>query len=1257
MSSNPSYSDPRLVAAFRWFAALVAALCALGGAAALAAWAAGRGAATALLPGQPPLEPLTALGLLLAGAALWLLLPPPASAHSAATTAAGASGLVGRRLGLICAGAAAALGGLVLLEYALKVDLPQVDGALFSTALLAGHAAHPGRPGPAAAANLLLIGLALLALRPAVARRVPRWLPSVGLALGLLLSSLVLLSFIYEASAIGQAAPYLPAESSSALAYGLLALGVLAAAPAGPLISMLTSTMAGGALSRRLLPAAILLPFVLGWVRVIGLQRGVVDIGFAGAAYAASNIVVFCALVFWTAHQANQSEARRTVVYDALRVSEERLRADAAERQRTEAALRQSEERFEKAFRASPAGVSVTRVSDGVFVDVNDSLAELLGYTRDELIGQTARGLGIQTDWEARSRLMDHLESVRLIRNREISLRAKNGEARHMLFSMDAIELGGEPHLLTIWIDNTERRRAAEALHQLNAELEARVLARTAELAANEAKLRALFDVLPVGVSILDPQRRVVQANPALGHIMRLTPESLASGAFARRRVLRPDGSDMPPDEYASAVALREQRPVTHAEMGVIVESGDTLWVDVSAAPLPAPDAGVVVVTTDVTERKRTEAALQAGQQRNRELFEAERRQAQELTLRDLMHTALARELPLPEIARILVDGIAHTIGYSQVSLYLLQGDTLRLQHQVGYHQVIESVPISQGVSGRVVRTRQAVLVEDVRADPDFMGAIDGIVSEVCVPLFDQGQVAGVLNLESAQGARLTEADLRLMVALGAQVDFALGRARLAAEARESQQRFASAFNHATIGMTLVSPQGRFLQVNRSLCQLVGYTAEELVAISFQDITHPDDLETDLLLLRQVLSGARQSYQMEKRYYHHDRHIVWVLLTVSLVRDAAGQPLYFISQIEDITERKAAEEALAAQAQVLATERDLMRALMDSIPDTIYFKDTASRFTRVNRAQAEYLRLPSPEAALGKTDLDLQETGLARDIFEEEQRVVLQGRPLLNRIDRVSAPNGQPRWISSTKVPLRDADGRVTGLVGISRDITALKQAEAQLLASLQEKEVLLKEIHHRVKNNLQVVSSLLRLQAETIADPELRDAFEDSQRRVRAMALVHELLYRSADLAHIDFGEYLTGLVNYLRRSHARPLHNLRLRVEVAAITLEIDQAIPLGLLVNELVTNSLKYAFPDLQPEAEIWVTASCDAAGTLVLAVGDNGVGLPATVNVEDPASMGWQLVQSFVAQLHGRYTLTRQPGAVFTLTIPERKDPRG
>jgi PAS domain S-box-containing protein len=1106
-----------------------------------------------------------------------------------------------------------------------------------------------------------------------------------------------------------------------------------------------------------------------------------VDIGLGGALYAAGNIVVFSALVYWTARLMNRAEARREAINLALRESEARLLVDVAERKRTEAALRQSEEHFEKAFRASPAAMTVSQMSEGVFVDVNDRFLELIGYAREEVIGHTALALGLYPDAAHQPALVQRLQANDKVRNVESSVLTKTGEPRSVLFSMEQTQLDGQPHILTTLIDNTEHRRADEALHQLNAELEARVAGRMAELAANAAKLRTLFDVLPVGVSILDQQRHIVESNPALSRIMQLSAAGLAAGAYTSRRLIRPDGSPMPASEFASTRAFEEQRPVLNVETGTVTETGETLWLDVSAAPLPVAGLGVVVISADITERKqaetalreseekfskafyasgagivitsitdehiqdvndsflslagytraevighttlelgllqpdararlsaqvtqlgrvreyeldmtthsgdlktilasveiitvgrepfalslfyditerkRSEAALIAGEQRNRTLLEAERRQAQELTLRDMVHLALARELPLPEILRILVDGIAETMGYTLVSLYLLDGDTLRLQHQVGYDHVIDSVPISAGVSGRVVRTRQPILLEDVHSDPAFLGAIEGILSEICVPLFDQEQAAGVLNLESTHGRRLTEADLRLMLALGKQVDFALGRARLAAQARESQQRFASAFSHAAIGMALVSPEGRWLQVNPALCQLVGYGEAELLSMSFQNITHPDDLETDLVNLRQVLAGANQSYQMEKRYFHRQGQIVWVLLSVSLVRDARGQPLYFISQIQDVTERKAAEQALAAQAQVLATERDLMQALMDSIPDTIYFKDVASRFTRINRAQAEFLRLPSPEAAIGRTDLDFQEPVMAREVFEEEQRLVLSGQPLLNRIDQVSAPDGEARWISSTKVPLRGPAGRVVGLVGISRDITALKQAEARLLASLQEKDVLLKEIHHRVKNNLQVVSSLLRLQAETIEDPHLRDAFEDSQRRVRSMALVHEQLYRSADLAHIDFGEYITGLVNYLRRSHARPLHHLHLRVAVESITLEIDRAIPLGLLVNELVTNSLKYAFPADQEDAEIWVEAARDAAGTLTVVVGDSGVGLPDTLDLEQTTSMGWQLVQSFVAQLHGRYTLQRHPGAVFTLTLPERKPPRG
>jgi PAS domain S-box-containing protein len=1477
MPPNLSPSDSQLVAVFRRAAGLAAMFTSVVGALVLAGWAANSAFLESLLPGQGTMKPLTALALLLAGVALWLLRPPaPAGPVPAGWP---------RQLGLICAGVVAALGGLVLLEYLFGLNLG-LDLALFREAVLADPGLPAGRPAPATALCLLLLGGALLALAIPPGRRALDWLAPVAAMAAWVVAGLMLLGYVYEVTTIYQIGPYVPMAPSTALTLAVLALGVLLAQPEGPLLRTVTTPLAGGALSRRLLPAAIGLPVVLGWLRLLGQRRALFDVGFGGALFAAGNIIVFGGLVYGTARLLNQSDARRAASRAALQEREERLRVladatpngliivadsgeitwvnqraetlfgfgpgqltgrfidalvpgryreahplhraafvadrrarpmgagrdliglrsdgrefpmevglspiqtpqgqvtlasiiDITERQRAVAALRQAEERFEKAFRASPAALAVTRLADGLFVDVNDRFLALLGYAHTEVIGQTVAGLGIYPDPAERDALVARLQTEGPVRNRATTLLTKTGERRSVLLSVDSIELSGEAHVLAILIDDTERRRADEALHQLNTELEARVAQRTAALAANEAKLRALFEVLPVGVSIHDAQLRILESNPALSRITKRSQADLSARAYASPRLIRSDGSPMPTAEYASVQALAEQRPVLNVETGAINATGEILWLDVSAAPLPGDDPGVVVVSADITKRKQAEADLQAvnarlrffvdsnivgvarsdeqgilietndyylsllgysrreyeaglvnwqartppeyqpvdaramaelkaygvctpfekeylrrdgtrtwaylsnallpdgtiaafilditerkrfeaaliqSGQRQRALFEEAQRQAQELTLRDMMHQALALDRPLTEILRLVVSGIAETLGYTQVSLYLREGDTLKLQHQVGYHQVIASVPISAGISGRVVRTRQAVLLEDVRSDPAFLGAIEGITSEICVPLFERGQVAGILNLESTHGRRLTAADLKLMLALGEQVDFALGRARLAAEARESQQRFASAFNHASIGMALVATDGRWLQVNPALCRLVGFAEDELLRSSFQTITHPDDLESDLEYGRQMLAGAIPSYQMEKRYLHKRGHIVWVLLSVSLVRDPAGQPHYFISQIEDITERKTAEQALAAQTQALATERDLMQALMDSIPDTIYFKDTASRFTRVNRAQAEYLRLPSPEGAIGHTDLDFQEPVMAREVFDEEQRLVLRGQPLLNRIDLVSAPDGQPRWISSTKVPLCDAAGQVVGLVGISRDITALKQVEARLVASLQEKDVLLKEIHHRVKNNLQVISSLLRLQAETLDDPRLRDAFEDSQRRVRTMALVHEQLYRSTDLAHIDFGEYVNGLVNYLRRSHARGVPNLRLRVAVENITLEIDRAIPLGLLVNELVTNSLKYAFPAALAEAEIWITAARDDAGTLTVVVGDNGVGVPDTVDLDQPANMGWQLVQSFVSQLRARYTLQRQPGAVFTLTIPERKTPR-
>ena len=261
------------------------------------------------------------------------------------------------------------------------------------------------------------------------------------------------------------------------------------------------------------------------------------------------------------------------------------------------------------------------------------------------------------------------------------------------------------------------------------------------------------------------------------------------------------------------------------------------------------------------------------------------------------------------------------------------------------------------------------------------------------------------------------------------------------ARLRESEERFRGAFEHAAIGMALVGLDGRFLRVNRALCEIVAYSEDDLLRCTFQEITHPDDLDADLTQVRRLLAGKTASFEMEKRYLRGDGAVAPILLSVALVRDAAGAPLHFVSQIQDVSARRAAETALAA-------ERDLLDAVLCHLPDAVYVKDAASRFSRVNPTAADLYGLADAADAIGKTDFDVFPTEVAAPLFDAEQALLALGAPVLNKLERHATPDGGDRWMFATKVPFRDAEGSVVGLVGISRDVTDQKRTEAALRSS-----------------------------------------------------------------------------------------------------------------------------------------------------------------------------------------------------------------
>jgi two-component sensor histidine kinase len=212
-----------------------------------------------------------------------------------------------------------------------------------------------------------------------------------------------------------------------------------------------------------------------------------------------------------------------------------------------------------------------------------------------------------------------------------------------------------------------------------------------------------------------------------------------------------------------------------------------------------------------------------------------------------------------------------------------------------------------------------------------------------------------------------------------------------------------------------------------------------------------------------------------------------------------------------------------------------------------------------------------------------------------------------------------------------------------------LRDSQARLQAAVQEKEVLLAEVYHRIKNNLQIISSLLDLQADMVADPQVRALFEDSQQRIQAVALLHESLSQARNVARIPAAEYINRLSRQLFQAYAPPGDRITLSIQADPIWIDVRNAVPCGLLVNELLSNSLKYAFPGDQG-GEITITLRAAREGQMVLIVRDTGIGFPADVDFRRTDSLGLQLVCLLTEQLGGTIELERASGTQWMLRFP-------
>lgn len=320
------------------------------------------------------------------------------------------------------------------------------------------------------------------------------------------------------------------------------------------------------------------------------------------------------------------------------------------------------------------------------------------------------------------------------------------------------------------------------------------------------------------------------------------------------------------------------------------------------------------------------------------------------------------------------------------------------------------------------------------------------------------------------------------------------------------------------------------------------------------------------------------------------------------------------------------------------------RALLDQVSDAIMLVNLKTlEVADANGAAGRLLGLPRDRLVGSRMDeLMPPEAAEAMSRFIDSGQVESFLQALLPPVeDRTKAA---PVEVTLRVVPF----GSVPYMVAVARDVSERTLGEERLRASLREKEVLLKEIHHRVKNNLQTISSLLSLQAHTLADPAVAELFRESQNRIQSMALVHEKLYQADDLSSVDFEGYLTSVIAFLFQSYRADRTAVRLITNVEPLPLPVTVAIPCGLMVNELISNSLKYAFPD--GRSGCIEVAFRRQDGEYVLQVTDDGVGLPPDVDPLNTTTLGLKLVTTLVGQIKGSLDIRIRPGTLFRIAFP-------
>jgi PAS domain S-box-containing protein len=461
---------------------------------------------------------------------------------------------------------------------------------------------------------------------------------------------------------------------------------------------------------------------------------------------------------------------------------------------------------------------------------------------------------------------------------------------------------------------------------------------------------------------------------------------------------------------------------------------------------------------------------------------------------------------------------------------------------------------------------------------------------------------------------------------------------------RRAEAKYRMIVELASEGIGSLDREGNIEYVNDQMAKMFGYAPDEMIGTHYTG--HMDESMIPEAMTRWQAASRMDSEKFDFRFRRKDGSPLWALVSGAPLYDDSGEFMGAFGMVSDITQRKEAEDELKRA-------KTLLQNVIEHMPVAVFLKDANDfKFKMLNRAAAGLAGLKAPEAALGKTDFDLSTKEQAEYFRKVDLETIEKGSLLEIPEEVFTDPAGKKTFLRSKKLPLYNELGLAEHILVISEDITREKQAREVIETALAEKEILLREVHHRVKNNLAIISSLLNLQSQHASDKPLAKVFEEIQLRIRSMASAHELLYGSPHLERIDAREYIHQLLDHISISQSRIGVRIEILREIEETSFGLDTAIPLGLLLTELVSNCLEHAFDHGQSGVALISLKRIDHE-RFELMVKDDGKGFPSDVEINNPRSMGLDLVNAFAEMLKGEIITDLTHGSEIRVLFKQAK----